>query len=133
MREINYLTEKIMEIKEGKKVIDLFICSEDELKLFKQNYFFTLLIKNISPTYKFYLIDKDRLFLADKEIASKLLDGVIIYNDCIYRDTYDDENSLGYVDCNENTIKEYNRYFDYILSKYGIEIKTERDLNEFQK
>ncbi len=131
LREINYLTEKLTEIKEGKKVIDLFICSKDELELFKQNYFFALLIKNISSTYKVYLIDKDRLFLDDKAIFLKLMDGVAIYNDCIYRDTYDNEISLGYVDCNENTIKEYNRYFDYILSRYGIEIKTERDLNEF--
>lgn len=131
LREINYLTEKLMEIKQGKNIIDVFICNKDELKLFRKNYFFNLLIKNISTKYKFYLIDKDKMFLQDKDIATKLLDGVAIYNDCVYKDTYNDEFSLGYVDCNESTIKEYNKYFDYVLNKYGFEIKVESDLNEF--
>lgn len=131
LREINYLTEKLTEIKDGKHVIDIFICNKDELGMFKQNYFFKLLIKNISSTYRFYLIDKDRLLSNDKDLVTKLTDGIAIYNDCVYRDTYDDEFSLGYVDCNANTIEEYNKYFDYILNKYGVEIKAESDLNEF--
>lgn len=131
LREINYLTEKLMEIKDGKNVIDIFICNKDELRFFEKNYFFKLLIKNISPTYKLYLIDKDKLFASDKDLAMELMDGIVIYNDCIYRDTYDDEFSLGYVDCNLNTIQEYNKYFDYILCKYSVEIKGESDLNEF--
>lgn len=131
LREINYLTEKLMEIKEGKNIIDIFICTKDELKLFAKNYFFQLLVKNISKTYRLYLIDKDKLILKDKDIANKLMDGIAIYNDCVYRDTYDNEFSLGYVDCNESTIKEYNDYFDYILDNYSMEIKVESDLNEF--
>lgn len=131
LREINYLTEKLMEIKEGKNVIDIFICTKDELKIFEKNYFFKLLIKNISSTYKFYLIDKDKILENDAYLLSKLNDGIAIYNDCVYRDTYDDEFSLGYVDCNASTIEEYNKYFDYILNKYGVEIKAESDLNEF--
>lgn len=131
LREINYLTEKLMEIKEGKNIIDIFICNKDELKIFEKNYFFKLLVKNICSTYQFYLIDKDKLLANDKDMAIKLMDGIAIYNDCVYRDTYDDELSLGYVDCNESTIKEYNKYFDYILNKYGVKIKTESDLNEF--
>lgn len=131
IREINYLTEKLVEIKDGKNVIDIFICSKEELKLFEKNYFFKLLIKNICSTYKLYLIDKDELFENDKDLMIKLRDGIAIYNDCVYRDTYDNEFSLGYVDCNESTVKEYNEYFDYILDKYGVEIKTGSDLNEF--
>lgn len=131
LREINYLTEKLMEIKDGKSVIDIFICSKDELKLFEKNYFFKLLIKNISSTYRIYLIDKGKLLANDKDLIVKLKDGIAIYNDCVYRDTYDDEFSLGYVDCNESTILEYNNYFDSILNKYGVEIKAESDLNEF--
>lgn len=131
LREINYLTEKVVEIKEKKQVIDIFICTKEELKKFRQNYFFKLLIKNISSTYQFYLIDKNQLFENDKNIAMKLLDGIAIYNDCIYRDTYDNEISLGYVDCKEKTIQEYNNYFDYILKKYGHPIYSESDLNEF--
>lgn len=131
LREINYLTAKLAEIKEGKNVIDLFICSQDELKLFEKNYFFKLLIKNISSNYRFYLIDKNKLLANDEELVSKLKDGIAIYNDCIYRDTYDDEFSLGYVDCNQGTIDEYNQYFDYLLNTYGTEIKRESDLHEF--
>ena len=131
LREINYLTEKLMEIKEGKNIIDIFICTKDELKLFAKNYFFQLLVKNVSATYRLYLIDKDKLILNDKDIANKLMDGIAIYNDSVYRDTYDNEFSLGYVDCNESTIKEYNYYFDYILDNYSMEIKVESDLNEF--
>lgn len=131
LREINYLTEKLMEIKDGKNVIDIFICTKDELRLFKKNYFFKLLIKNISSTYRFYLIDKDKLLANDKELLTKLTDGIAIYNDCVYRDTYDNEFSLGYVDCNKDTIEKYNKYFDYILNKYGVEINVESDLNEF--
>ncbi len=131
LREINYLAQKLVEIKDGKNVIDIFICSKDELKIFEKNYFFKLLIKNISPNYRFYLIDKDKILENDKNLVTKLTDGIAIYNDCIYRDTYDDEFSLGYVDCNIDTIKQYNEYFDYILNKYGTQIKVESDLNEF--
>ncbi len=131
LREINYLTEKLMEIKDGKRVIDIFICTKEELRLFKQNYFFKLLVKNISSTYQFYLVDKEKLMVEDKELMEKLMDGIAIYNDCVYRDTYDDEFSLGYVDCNSSTIEAYNQYFDYVLDHYGMEIKVESDLNEF--
>ncbi len=131
LREINYLTEKLMEIKDGKRVVDIFICTKEELSLFKQNYFFKLLVKNISATYQFYLIDKEKLLANDKELMEKLMDGIAIYNDCVYRDTYDDEFSLGYVDCNSSTIEDYNQYFDYVLDHYGMEIKAESDLNEF--
>lgn len=133
IREINYLTEKLMEIKEGKNIIDIFICTKEELTLFRKNYFFKLLLKNISKTYRFYLIDKEELLVSDKELTMKLTDGIVIYNDCVYRDTYNDEFSLGYVDCNTKTLKEYNDYFDYILNKYGNEIRTESDLNGIQR
>lgn len=130
LKEINYLTEKLVEIKEGKKIIDIFVCTKEELELFRKNYFFKLLLKNISPSYQLFIIDKDQLFKKDKDIASKMTDGIAIYNDCIYRDTYDDEFSLGYVDCNEKTIKEYNDYFDYLIHQYGILINKESDLDE---
>ncbi len=131
LREINYLTEKLTQIKSGKKIVDIFVCSKEELKKFEENYFFKLLIKNICSTYKVYLIDKNKLLVNDNELALKLMDGIIIYNDCVYKDTYDDELSLGYVDCSESTIKEYNKYFDYILKEYCVEIKSESDLHEF--
>ncbi len=133
LREINYLTEKLSSIKEGKYLIDIFVCNKEELELFKKNYFFRLLIKNICPNYKLYLVNKDNLLVKDRDICMKLLDGIIIYNDCVYRDTYGNEFSLGYVDCNEGTLKEYNKYFDYIVNQYGLEIKVESDLNGFSR
>ena len=60
---------------------------------------------------------------------NKLLDGVAIYDDSVYIDTYDDEYSLGKVDCNKSTIDEYNKYFDYVVDKYGTRINTEDDTN----
>lgn len=133
LREINYLTDKLKEIKEGKKIVDIFICTKEELEQFKKNYFFKLLIKNISATYKIFFINKEVALENDHEIISKLMDGIVIYDDCIYRDTYDNEFSLGFVDCKKKTINEYNEYFDDILEKYGKEIKTERDVDEFQE
>lgn len=59
-KEINYLNEKIMSIKDKTKNIDLFICTKQEFKSLKGNYFFKLLLQNISTTYSIYLIDKER-------------------------------------------------------------------------
>lgn len=131
LREINYLTEKLLEIKENKNVIDIFICTKEELVKFRENYFFKLLVKNISKTYKLYLIDREELRQSDIDIYNKLLDGVAIYDDCVYRDTYNDEFSLGFVDCKKEVISLYNEYFDYILKRYGHQVFMESDLDEF--
>ncbi len=133
LKEINYLTEKIVEIKEQKKNIDIFICTKEEFNKLKDNYFFKLLLKNICNTFILYLIDKNTLIEKEPIIYEKILDGIAIYKDCIYRDTYQDEMSLGYVDCNQNTIDEYNKYFDYLVNNYGYKINTESDFDEFQK
>ena len=118
-----------MEIKEKKRVVDLFICTKDELELFRKNYFFKLLLKNISSTYHFYYIDKDTLKEKEPVILESLLDGILLYPDCVYRDTYGDEISLGYVDCREDTIFLYNQYIDYVITHYGIKIHKEDDLD----
>lgn len=133
LKEINYLTEKIMEIKSKKNLIDLFICTKDELHLLKENYFFKLLLKNISSTYQLYLVDKEKLENDDKTLLSKLLDGVIIYPDCVYKDTYQDELSLGYVDCNQKTIEQYQEYFKYVKDKYGYKLESGSDIDGFLK
>lgn len=133
LKEINYLTEKIMEIKSKKNLIDLFICTKDELHLLKENYFFKLLLKNISSTYQLYLVDKEKLENDEKTLLSKLLDGVIIYPDCVYKDTYQDELSLGYVDCNQKTIEQYQEYFKYVKDKYGYKLESGSDIDGFLK
>ncbi|MCI8347417.1 MAG: hypothetical protein HFJ12_05695 [Bacilli bacterium] len=133
LKEINYLTEKIMEIKSKKNIIDLFICTKEELNLLRKNYFFKLLLKNISDTYRLYLVDKKKLENNEENVLSQLLDGVIIYPDCIYKDTYQDELSLGYVDCNQKTIGKYQEYFEYVKDKYGYKLESESDIDEFLK
>ncbi len=131
IKEINYLTDKIIDIKDKKKSIDIFILNKEELNKLKNNYFFKLLVQNISDAYQLYLIDKDTLLTKEPEIYADFLDGVTIYKDCIYRDTYQDELSLGFVDCTKETYDKYCRIFDYALKNYGILIESEGVLDEF--
>ncbi len=131
LNEINYLSEKLLNIKRGQNIIDIFILTEEEYKKYKENFFFKVLTKNISETHKIYLIRKEEFIKNDLELYNKLLDGVIIYDDCVYRDTYSDEISLGVVDCKKETVEEYNKAFDYILDKYGYRLNSESDINEF--
>lgn len=119
VREINYLTELLINIKNKKKLIDIFILTKEQLEKMKTNYFFKSLVKNISDTYQMYWIDEKEIVSKDENLLEKLRDGIIVFEDCIYRDTYDDEFSLGYVDCKPETFKEYNEYVDYIIEKYG--------------
>lgn len=90
-----------------------------------------MLFKNISDTYSIYLVNKDELMRKDLSIYNRLRDGIIIYDDCVYRDTYDDEISLGVVDCKQETILEYSKYFDYILKEYGRKVERGGEKDEF--
>lgn len=128
-KEINYLIDKIINIKNGMNLIDVFICTKEELEKLKNNYFFKSLLKNLSSTYNMYFIDKNIFTKEEPELLNKLLDGVIIYEDCVYNDTYNDEYSLGTVNCNKNVIDEYNKQFDYVLDKYGLKINSDGDIN----
>lgn len=128
-KEINYLVDKIMNIKDGMNLIDIFICTKEEFQKLKDNYFFKSLLNNLSFTYNIYFIDRDSFSKEEPELLNKLLDGVIIYEDCVYVDTYDDEYSLGTVNCNKDIIIEYNKQFDYILNKYGLKINSDGDIN----
>lgn len=131
LNEINYLSDKLFNIKKKKNIIDIFICNKDEFVSYQNNYFFNVLFKNVSDIYSIYLVDKDALMKRDLSIYNRLRDGVIVYNDCVYRDTYDDEISLGIVDCKKESIEEYDRYFDYILKEYGHKVSMESDVDEF--
>lgn len=131
LNEINYLSEKLLNIKRGQKITDIFILSNEEFKNYRNNFFFKVLIKNISETHKIYLIKKDDFIKNDLELYNRLLDGVIIYDDCVYKDTYSDEISLGIVLCKKEDVEEYNKAFDYILDKYGYKLNSESDIDEF--
>lgn len=129
VREINYLTEQIMNIKDKKNLIDIFILDQEEYNILRKNYFFKSLANNLSDTYSIYLIDKNEILNNDSDLLDKLRDGIIIYEDCVYKDTYNDEFSLGYVDCKKETVEEYSKYFDYILEKYGKKLTWEVNEN----
>ncbi|MCX4365358.1 MAG: hypothetical protein OSJ70_06270 [Bacilli bacterium] len=120
IKEINYLTDKIIDIKDKKKSIDIFILNPEELAKLKENYFFKVLLQNISDTYQIYLVDKDKFAKEEPSIYEAFLDGMTIYEDCIYRDTYKDEISLGFVDCTRETYDKYCELFDYTIRKYGV-------------
>ena len=130
-KEIKYLIDKVSLIKKNKKSVDMFICTKEELIKIKSNHYFKVLVKHISNSYKIYIVDKDILREKDPEIYNKIVYGVLIYDDCVYRDYYNNEYSLGYVDCKPETIKEYNQIYDEIIKKYGTKIKAESDFYEF--
>ncbi len=130
VREINYLMNQIMNIKNNKVITEIFILSYEELEIMKKNYFFKQLLKSISANYHIYFVDKE-IFKREEELFNQLVDGINIYEDCVYRDTYADELSLGFVDCKKETIEKYNQYFDYILERYGKRLNSEGDIDEF--
>jgi hypothetical protein len=127
--EIDYLTEKLINIESGESIIDIFVCTKEELESWRKNHFFKTLLSAISNTYKIYIIDKNNLKEKEPLLIEDLLDGIIIYDDCIYRDTYNDEYSLGYVDCKISSVDKYNKYFDYIINTYGTEINRGSDID----
>lgn len=128
-KEINYLMDKIMRIKDGMNMIDIFICTKDELNKYKNNYFFKSLLKNINSNYNMYYVNKEKLKNNEPDLLDKLLDGILIYEDCVYKDNYNDEYSLGTVNCNTNVVLEYNKYFDYILDRYGLKLNSDGDID----
>lgn len=129
LREINYLAEKLLNIKNGIHMTDIFIFTKDEFLKYSENYFFKLLLKNCSNTYKLYIINKDELEMKEMGLINELLDGIIIYKDCVYRDTYDNELSLGYVNCNYDVVKKYNSIFKMLIDKYGNQITEEGNID----
>lgn len=129
VKEINYLSDIIMNVKNKKNLVDIFILNDEEYNILKQNYFFKSLVNNISDNYTIYLVDKDEIMKNDLDVYNKLLDGIIVYEHCVYRDTYDDEYSLGIVDCKQETVAEYSKYLTYVIEKYGKKMRREVDSN----
>lgn len=130
-KEIRYLIGRIDDIQNGQKSIDIFVCTQEELKKHKNQSFFKNLVKNISSNYKMYLVDKDKLEKISSQVLDKIKYGIIIYDDCVYKDYLDNEISMGYVDCRQDTVEEYQKIYEYILENIAIEIKKEDDINEF--
>lgn len=113
-KEIKYLIDKIKNIKNGKIITDIFVYKKGEYEKFEKNLLFRNMINQISDTYKVYLIEEEKLEEYYKEHYEDSKYGIIVYEDCVYRDYLDNEISLGYVDCKKETIEKYNNIFEDI-------------------
>lgn len=129
-KEIKYLIDKLDLIKNGKKSSDIFICNKEDIEDMKKNHFIGMLIKNTSDSYKFYVVDKDKFQNDYPEEYKKMHAGILVYDDCVYIDYLNNEYSLGYVDCKQESVDEYNKLYDFVVEKLGQNIKTEADLYE---
>ena len=119
-KEIRYLSEYILLAKKGMHLSTIFICTKNEIQEKMKNRFFNLLARKCGENVKTYFCDIDVLQNLEPQILDRARDGINIYDDCVYRDTYKNELSLGYVDCKLETVKEYIELFNYLKEKYSI-------------
>ena len=119
-KEIRYLSEYILLAKKGMQLSTIFICTKNEIQEKMKNRFFNLLARKCGENVKTYFCDIDVLQSKEPQILDRARDGINIYDDCVYRDTYKNELSLGYVDCKLETVKEYTELFNYLKEKYSI-------------
>ena len=119
-KEIRYLSEYILLAKKGMHLSTIFICTRNEIQEKMKNRFFNLLARKCGENVKTYFCDIDVLQNLEPQILDRARDGINIYDDCVYRDTYKNELSLGYVDCKLETVKEYTELFNYLKEKYSI-------------
>ena len=119
-KEIRYLSEYILLAKKGMQLSTIFICTKNEIQEKMKTRFFNLLARKCGENVKTYFCDIDVLQSLEPQILDRARDGINIYDDCVYRDTYKNELSLGYVDCKLETVKEYTELFNYLKEKYSI-------------
>lgn len=119
-KEINYLSEYILLAKKGMKLSTIFIGSREDIENKKKNIYFDILARKCGDNVKNYFCDINVLKEKEPEILKKLRDGLAIFEDCVYIDTFDSEFSLGIVDCKLESVKEYNNIFDYIINNYCV-------------
>ncbi len=119
-KEINYLSEYILLAKKGMKISTIYIGTKEDIEKKKQNRYFNILTRKTGENVKTYFCDINNLKEREPELFNKIKDGIAIYEDCVYKDTFDSEFSLGIVDCKLESVKEYSDIFDYILSNYCV-------------
>ena len=119
-KEVNYLSEYYLLAKKGMKISTIFIGTKEDIEKKKKNIYFNLLTRKTGPNVKTFFCDIDAIQEKDPEVLEKVRDGIAIYEDCVYRDTFNSEYTLGIVDCKEESIKEYSKIFDYIIDNYCV-------------
>lgn len=127
-KEIEYLIERLKIIKEGCNNTQIFLCSKEEVKRLQNNMFFKLILENQTKENVLYIADKEKVKGYLKERYDVILYGIIIYGDCVYRDYLDNEYTLGYVDCKQETIKMYEGIFDEIIENVAVKLEKEEDI-----
>ena len=121
-KEINYLTEYIALARRELKISTIFIVTKDLIKEKMKNRFFDILARKCGDNVKTYFCDIAVLEKKEPEILNRIRDGINIYSDCVYRDNYSSEISLGSVDCKLESVKEYNELFNYIKDNYSVSL-----------
>ena len=121
-KEINYLSEYISLARNGLKISTIFILTKDQIKEKMKNIYFDMLARKSGDNVKTYFCDVSILEEKEPELLKRIRDGINIYNDCIYRDNYSSEISLGTVDCKPESVKEYTEIFNYIRDNYSISL-----------
>lgn len=119
-KEINYLSDYILLAKKGIKITTIYVGTRDDIEEKKKNRFFDILARKCGDNIKMYYCDINVLEHNAPALLNKIRDGLAIYNDCIYKDTFSSEFSLGIVDCKLESVEEYTEIFNYIRDNYSI-------------
>ena len=130
-KEINYLSEYILLAKKGMKISMIYVGTHEYIRERMKNRFFDILVRKCGDNVKAYFCDINFLEKNEPEFLGKMRDGIAIYDDCVYRDTFDSEFSLGVVDCKLESVKEYTNIFNYIKEKYSVLIVEGGEYVEF--
>ena len=130
-KEINYLSEYILLAKKGKHIINLYMSTREEFESQKNNIYFDIMARKCDSNVETYFVDIDVIKKKEPVILGQIGDGVALYEDCVYLDTFDDETSLGKVDCKLSSVKTYNEIFDYIVKTYAIKAVSEGEYVRF--
>ena len=121
-KEINYLSDYISLAKRGLKITTIFVVTKDDMREKIKNRFLDILVRKCGDNVKTYFCDIDILEKENPNLLSKIKDGIIIYDDCVYKDTYSSEISLGIVDCKLEKVLEYTEIFNYLINNYCISL-----------
>lgn len=121
-KEITYLSDYILLAKKGIKITTIYVGTKEDVEEKEKNRFFDMLARKCGENIKMYYCDINVLEEKEPELLNKIRDGLAIYDDCIYKDTFSSEFSLGIVDCKIESVNEYSDIFDYILDNYSVKL-----------
>lgn len=119
-KEINYLSDYVALAKKGTKITTIYVGTKEDVEEKKKNRFFDILVRKSGKNVITYFCDISVLEEKEPELLSKIRDGIAVYEDCVYKDTFNSEYSLGIVDCKIESVKEYTDIFNYLIKNYCV-------------